>query len=225
MVAVAIGGAALVGGAASIASSNKASSTAADTAAANNALQSQIYNENKETLAPFVAQGAPATNSINALLGLGGDSAATAAAYQTYKDSTGYQASLKQGQNSVTAALGSKGLLDSGAAQKALLTYGQNAEDAKMGTYLSALQGQQNVGLTAASAQAGVSTGYANSVSANNTAASNTASNAALSNASTINSALGNSVSAYGYSQGLGSSYGSGTNAYGINNVTGDGIY
>lgn len=207
-IAAAIAGAAVIGGVASVASSNKAASTAQSTAQANNALQSQIYQQNAATLAPYVKTGNVAGSAVNALLGVSGDPTAANAAFDNYKNSTEYQSRLTQGQNSVTAALGSKGLLDSGAALKSLTKYGQTFASNEFGNYLGNLQTQQQVGLNAASAQAGVGQSYANSVSANNNTASNTVSNAALSNANTVNSALGNIVSAYGYSQGIGSSYG-----------------
>lgn len=223
MVAVAIGGAAIIGAGATVAASSSASDTAKDTAASNNALQAQIYGQNAATLAPFVASGKPAGDAINSLLGLSGDPTAANAAFDAYKGSTEYQSRLKQGQDSVTAALGSKGLLDSGAALKGLTNYGQTFASNEFGNYLGNLQTQQQVGLGAASAQAGVGSNYANSVSANNNNASNVASNAALSQAGSINSALGNITSAYGYSQGLGSSYNATKSAYGI--AGSDGIY
>lgn len=215
-IAAAIAVAGVVGAGASIISSNKASKTAETTAANNNALQEQIYRENEATLAPYVQSGNKATTSIDALLGTGGDPAAANAAYDTYKNSTEYASRLAQGQDSVVSALGSKGLLDSGAALKGLTKYGQTFASNEFGNYLGNLQTQQATGLSAASAQAGVGLGYANSVSANNNAASETTSNAALSQAGAINSALGNIVTGIGYANGLGSSYGGGANAYGI---------
>lgn len=210
MVAVAIGTAVAgaVGAGASISASNKAAKTAKSTAATNNALQQDIYNQNKAALAPY-QDGGKATASLNALLGLGGDTASANAAFDAYKGSTEYTSRLAQGSNSVQAALGGKGLLDSGAGQKSLLKYGQTFASNEFGNYVGNLQTQQQTGLAAASAQAGVGANYANSVSANNNAASTTVSNAALSNAGAINSALGSAVSAYGVSQGMGSSYGS----------------
>jgi hypothetical protein len=68
----------------------------------------------------------------------------------------------------------------------------------EFGKYLGYLGGQQQVGLTAASAQAGVGQGYANAVSANNNNASNTASNAALATGGAINSTISSALSAYG---------------------------
>lgn len=215
MVAVAIVGAAVVGAGASIAASSSASHTARDNAAANNALQTDIYNQNKEALSGYQVSGGRATASIDSLLGLNPDNGAAAKAYDAYKGSTEYQSRLKQGADSVTAGLGARGLLDSGAAQKSLLKYGQTFASNEFGTYLGNLQTQQGVGLTAASAQAGVGQGYANAVTANNNNAANAQENAALSNAGTINGLLNNAASAYAFSQGgLGSSYRSTTPTY-----------
>lgn len=208
MVAAAIVGAAVVGAGASVAASSSASKNAKNTAAANNSLQLDIYNQNKAALAPYMSAGGPATKAINALLGLEGDPTAAKGALKSYYDSTGYDSRLKEGQKSVTAALGSRGLLESGAAQKSLLKYGQEYASGEFGKYLGYLSNQQQVGLTAASAQAGVGQGYANAVTNNNNNASNTASNAALANAGSINGALSSALSAYGLSKGMASSYG-----------------
>lgn len=210
MVAVAIVGAAVVGGAASVASSNKASRTARDAAAQNNALQQDIYQKNTAALSPYVEAGNKATPAIQALLGLGGDPAAQDAAFAKYRDSTGYQFQLGEGQRALTSALGNKGLLDSGAAAKALTKYGQQMGNASFNDYYSKLSGQQQVGLAGASAMAGVGQNYANSVSINNNAAANTVANAALSNANTINGTLSSALGAYALSRGMGSSYGGG---------------
>lgn len=209
--AAAIVGAAVIGGGTAIAASNKASKTAQQTAAQNNAFQQQIYASNKDTLQPYISTGNKATQSIESLLGLGGDSAAANAAFDAYKGSTEYTSRLAEGSKQVTAALGGKGLLDSGAALKALTKYGQTFASNEFGNYLGNLQTQQQTGLGAASALAGNGQNYANAVSANNNAASNTAANAALSNAGAVNSVLGSAISAYGLSQGVGSSYGGGT--------------
>uniref|UniRef100_UPI000A4B7BF4 hypothetical protein n=1 Tax=Novosphingobium rosa TaxID=76978 RepID=UPI000A4B7BF4 len=119
--------------------------------------------------------------------------------------STGYQAALKTGQDSVTAALGQKGLTESGAADKALLQYGQDFANQNIGSYIGQLQTQQQTGLNAAAALTGAGQNYANAVSANNNTAANTIGNAALSSANTINSAIGNFAALTGAA--LGSSY------------------
>lgn len=206
--AAAIVGAAVIGGGASVIASNKASKTARDAATQNNALQRDIYDQNKATLQPYVNTGNKATQSIEALLGLGGDTNAANAAFDAYKGSTEYSSRFNEGQRAVTAALGGKGLLDSGAAQKALLKYGQTFASNEFGNYIGNLQTQQQTGLGAAAALTGNGQNYANAVSNNNNQAANTAANAALSNAGAVNSVLGSALSAYGLSQGVGSSYG-----------------
>lgn len=217
MVAAAIVGSAVVGAGASIASGNKASKTAKQTAQANNQLDQQIYNSNKAELQPYVNSGNAATSSIDSLLGLSGNSASATAAYNQWKNATGYSSALKQGQDSVTAALGAKGLTDSGAAMKALTQYGQDFANQNFETYLGNLQTQQQTGLAGASALAGVGENYATSVTNNNNVAANASENASLNTGNAINSALGNVLSAYTFNQALGSSYGaSGKNAYGL---------
>jgi hypothetical protein len=207
-VAAAIAGAAVIGGGVSLLASSKAAKTEKSIAAKNNALQTDIYNKNAATLSPFVAQGSTATKSINALLGLANDNGAANDAFNAFTNSDGYKFRLDQGAKQVQAALGAKGYLDSGAEDKALLTYGQGVGSDEFSKYLGYLTGQQGVGLTAASAQAGVGTNYANAVSANNSNAANATSNAYLSGAGAINGAIGSGLSAYGLSQGLKSSYG-----------------
>lgn len=205
---LAIVGAAGIGAVASSSAASKASKTAQQTAATNNALQADIYGQNKAALDPFRTTGGRATTAIESLLGLSGDPTAQNAAFETFRNSTGYQDQFKEGQRSVTGALGKSGFLDSGAAQKALVRYGQGQANQSFGNYYSMLAGQQGVGLTAASAQAGVGQNYANAVSNNNNIASETTSNAALARAGQLNNFLGQGLSAYGAYSGMGSSYG-----------------
>jgi hypothetical protein len=228
--AIAIGAVAASGisAVANISASNKAAKTARDTAAANNALQTNIYNQNKETLQPYVNTGTKATQSIEALLGLGGDTTAANSAFDAYKGSTEYTSRFNEGQRAVTAALGGKGLLDSGAAQKAILKYGQTFASNEFGNYMGNLQTQQQTGLGAASALAGNGQNYANAVSNNNNIAADIQSRAAMSNAASISGGLFNALSAYGAGQGFSSSYGGGVlgggrKAYGV--LGSDGIY
>lgn len=227
MVAVAIGGSAIIGGISSAVGASSAAGAAKSAAKANNALQEKIFDENKATLAPFVGQGNLATPAINALLGLGGGTAADQQAqynqaFSNFQNSTGYKFALDQGNKQVQAALGSKGLLDSGAAQKSLTNYGQQAALGSYGQYYGALTGQQGVGLTAASAQAGVGQNFANAVSSNNNNSAAAQGNAALAGSAGINNALGGALSAYTFSQGLGSSYGGSGASNAVLGVGGD---
>lgn len=249
-VAVAIAGSAVVGGVVASKSASNANKTAQQAATQNNALQSQIYDQNRQTLAPYVEAGNRATNSIQALLGLGGSQGqpvyeftpgtyednegggrrfytpgsqtitgytggqtsqeAARAGFDQYRNSTGYDFRQSEGNKSIAAALGRGNMLESGAAVKSAARFNQNIASDEFSRYMDMLQGQQRVGLTGASAQAGVGQGYANSVSANNNNAANAAGNASIATGNAVNQALGGVTSAIGYGAGLQSSYGGG---------------
>jgi len=124
---------------------------------------------------------------------LSGHSGANSAnsAFDQFRNSTGYQFRLKEGMNALNSQYAGAGAIKSGAAMKSATEYGQNFASGEFGNYLNALNNQQGVGLSAAGAQAGVSTNYANAVSANNNNTASTVGNAALANAGNINSLIG----------------------------------
>ena len=76
--AIGLGSAVIGAGASAISASknskaiNKATDAQTASTAQNNALQANIYNQNKNTLAPFVQGGVQAGGQLNAMLGLGG---------------------------------------------------------------------------------------------------------------------------------------------------------
>lgn len=220
-------------------SAANASAAAADRSAE---VQKDIFNQNKQTLAPYVQTGLPATQQINALLGLapttsttdwsayananpelmaafnaqqqnpyygyedvlsgiygkfnmpgtttgaqdlatfaqqwhqqhGGDlgayttttnpQTAANAAFDVFRNSSGYDWRLKQGMNALNSGYAGAGTIKSGAAMKAAVDYGQGQASQEFGNYLGALGAQQGVGVQAAGAQAGVATNYANSL-------------------------------------------------------------
>jgi hypothetical protein len=189
-------------------SSSKAASKAADTSMAvansNNALARDIYGQNKGVLSPFVQGGAAAGQRINALLGLPGvisgygggtfdmngrpvttgmdgePAAAARSAFDAFRGSTGYDFRFGEGMRALNTGFAAQGLLNSGAARKEAVRYGQNIGSQEFGNYLGYLGNQQGVGLSAGSALAGVGQNYANSVMSNNTNAGNNAANALL---------------------------------------------
>jgi hypothetical protein len=218
-------GAAVAGSVISSNASRNAARTAQNVANQNNQLQADIYARNTAALDPYVQAGNTATPAIQALLGLQGTGAGAQAnqnaAFNNFRNSAGYQDQFNEGARAVTSALGNRGLLDSGAAQRALTRYGQAQSNQSFGDYYNRLERQQQIGLAGASAIAGVGTNYANTVSQNNIYAGETAANASLTNAANINSLLQSGVGAYAFSQGLGSSYGNRQNTAAL----GGGIY
>ena len=128
-------------------------------------------------LNPQVNTGVQANTGLGSLLGVGGDPAAQQAAFNNYKNSTGYQFQLDQGNQAVTDSAASKGLLDSGATGKSLEAYGQNLGNTTFNNYLDQLRGLSNSGTTAAgvigsagqqSSSQGTSSGSSTSVGTSN---------------------------------------------------------
>lgn len=216
-VALVAAGVAAAGTVAGAAISSKASkkATAQATAAQqsmnteNNALQLQQYQANAQRLDPFAAQGMQASSAMNALLGFG-DATQANQAFDRYQGSSGYQFRKDEGMNALASNYRARGVSQSGAADKALLKFGQDYGSNEFGRYMGYLGNQQGVGLSAASALAGVGQNYANSVSANNQNAANAVSNAALVNGQNTANAYGTAFNALGNfaGQALGSSFG-----------------
>lgn len=150
-------------------------------------------------------------------------------AFDNYRNSTGYQFRLGEGQKAINSGYAARGLLESGAAQKALLQYGQNFASGEFGNYLGALQGQQSLGLSAANALAGVSTNMGNTVAANNQAAGSALANSQLMGGAAsqnmwagIGGAAANAAGQFGAFK---SSYAPAANPWGIKTPGGGGIY
>lgn len=229
--AVASIGSSIIGGNASKKAAKKAADAQAQVAAENNALQREIYAKNTTNLNPFMQRGNVAGDAINALLGFPsgvGGSGGTGpsarleymsqpyvstttpggarSAFDTFRDSDGYQFRFNEGMNALNTGYAAGGKLQSGAAAKAAIRYGQDYGSNEFGKYLGYLSGQQNVGLSGANALAGVGTGYANAVSANNQSAADAASNAALAKGSATANMFGSIAGGLGSI--LGSSFG-----------------
>lgn len=110
--------------------------------------QSGNYNNSLITnaLSPALGYVTSGGNALSALLGLGGNTEAQNAAFQNYKNSTGYQAALQGGTDAITNAQFAKGLGNSGATLKALTKYGTGLADQYSQNYISNLLGLAGVG-------------------------------------------------------------------------------
>lgn len=101
-------------------------------------------------------------------------------AFDIFKNSTGYQFRVNEGTNALNSGYAGSGLLQSGAALRALDDYRQNMASNEFGNYMAYLGNQQGVGLSGASAVAGVGQNYANSISNQNNAMASVLANSAL---------------------------------------------
>lgn len=77
-------GAAVIGGGASLLASSKATKASEEATAANNALQSQIYQQNSSNLQPYIQQGNAANSALNEWLGLSSGSTSGSAGGQDW---------------------------------------------------------------------------------------------------------------------------------------------
>ncbi|CAB4137448.1 hypothetical protein UFOVP319_34 [uncultured Caudovirales phage] len=124
------------------------------------------------------AQGAPQTGMAQA--GQPNALSQYQDAFNNYRNSTGYQFRLNEGQRALGSNFAARGLSNSGAAARSLSGFNQNMASGEFGNYMNQLAGIQNMGLGAGSAQAGVGQNFVNTVSANNNSAGTAAANAAL---------------------------------------------
>ena len=143
--------------------------------------------------------GGPQGNPTGVLSGAGSPAPSSAAAgapsalsaWDQFRNGTNYNWRFNEGMRSVIGDYATRGALDSGAAEKAKITFGQNFASNELSNYMNLLSNQQAMGLSAASAVAGVGQGYAGNVAAQNTNAANAAANAALARGSAAASQWG----------------------------------
>lgn len=217
LTALALGGAALGG---IVSSSNNKSAANSATAAseratlANNALARETRDINTATFAPIVAQGGVATSYINQLLGIaqpqqpgqfGGNALAPGAAqsgFDAFRQSTGYDFRVNEGNRAITNNAAVNGMLNSGATLKALNRFGQNQASGEFNNYLNTLLGQQSLGSNAASAQAGVANNFSSQVQANNAQNASNIGNAQLARAGANNQFITGLLGAGAYALG-----------------------
>lgn len=123
-------------------------------------------------------------------------------AFDAFRNSTGYNFRLDQGQNALNSGYAGAGLVRSGAALQGLNDYSQNMASAEFNNWLGALEGASNRGLGAASAQAGVGQSYANNVSNLNASNAATQAQLALARSQTTAGAIGALGQIGGYAAG-----------------------
>lgn len=174
---------------ANTASAESAASAAAQQAATENkAVAQNVYNTNVANTGQDVSGGNAADSALEGLLGVGGNPAASQAAFDNYLGSTNYNFVKNQGEQGIATANAPS--FNSGATAKALATY----DTGLAGNALSGYEGQLNnltsAGNTAANTQANAGANYTSAVtSANNNAAKATES-ADIGTAGAENSAL-----------------------------------
>jgi hypothetical protein len=211
--ALIVGAAGVAGAAISSSAASHASDAAAATATRDDALQQETYDSNKALIQPEVDRGSAAADELQGFLGLGGDPAKTAAALQTYLDSTGYQFDREQGLAAVDQSKAAEGLYNSGAAEKDLDSYGEGLAQTYGQQYAQDLSGVAQTGSSAINALTGAAVNNANQQQANNASAVSLAANADVTSANAINALIAKGLSAFALTRGQ-SSFRGAANAF-----------
>lgn len=109
-------------------------------------LQDQ-YNQTRGDLAPYRGAGTDALSALESFYGIGGKSPGNW--QQTLNNLPGYQFQMQSGAKAVNQNLAARGLLQSGAAGKALTQYGQGLGSQYANQYAAGLYGLAGMGETA----------------------------------------------------------------------------
>lgn len=177
-------GSAIAQGAAG-ASAAKSAKQAADK---NLAFNNKVYGDAQGNLQPTIGQGQQAGSALAGLLGIGGDPAASARAFDNFRNSTNYNFLFNQGTNATKTANAPS--FNSGATAKALINYGQGMAGNALSGYENMLAGQQGLGAQSALGLAGVGTNIAGQNAAANNSAAGAAGGAAITGANAFGNAL-----------------------------------
>lgn len=201
-VAAAIGGSAVLGAVMNKHASDGAARAQREGAAsANKTLQDQ-YNQTREDLGGYRGAGNTALQQLMGYYGMG--SAGSNVDYQKILSGLpGYQFQMQSGAKAVDQNLAARGLLQSGAAGKALTQYGQGLGSQYGQQYASGLMGIANLGESAAAQTGAFGQNTANNISGNQTYAGNANAQGSLNTGAAWNQGLQGLAGAAGLYQGM----------------------
>lgn len=221
--AVAIAGAAVVGGATSLIAGNKAANAAKDASAAQVAEAQRQYDQTRADYAPYREVGYNALGKLASMYGVGpaGGAASGAPPDGGFTASPGYQFRLDQGVQAAERSAAARGSLASGGTMKAIQRYGEGLAASEYDNYVSRLAQLAGVGqaATGSTTQAGQTASQTISNALGNAGAARASSYA--NTGSAINGTANNLAALYLYNRGGG--FGAGNvNAYGVTSPTGN---
>lgn len=167
---------------------SNASKAAQQAAATGNAGLQTVQNQTTANLQPFVNQGRSEGSALEDLLGVGGDPAASKAAFDNYLNSTNYQFQLGQGEQAVETA--NAPAFSSSATAKALNTYAQGQAGSALAGYEGLLQTGEGQGIGAGTSLGSINTTNATQQASNDLAAAGVTANADVYGASALTNAI-----------------------------------
>lgn len=191
--AVALAGAAVVGAGASIISGNKAASAQRQAADQSIAEQRRQYDQTRADFAPWREAGGSALNMLSRAYGLNGQTPDQSAFFT----SPGYDFRRTEGLRAIDRNRAARGLLNSGAADKARMAYGEGLAANEYDSWWNRLAGVAGVGQNAANSTAAAGANAANNISNSYMQAGNARASSYANTGSSINSGLNNVLFAY----------------------------
>lgn len=206
MVAVAIGGAAILGAGASIIGGNKAAKaqvTSTNAAIANDQRQS---DQTRADFAPWREAGGLALGGLTRAYGLTGTNPGAVGteqgqpdtgAYGGFFTSPGYQFRLSEGLKAIDRGAAARGALTGGATIKAEQRYGEGLAASEYDAYTSRLAQLAGLGQSATAGTAAAGSTAAGNISSALIQSGNARASSYTNTASAINSGLNNVMSAY----------------------------
>lgn len=196
---------AVAGGAIAAGGAKSAGEAQANAARDASNTQLAMYDQTRTDQAPWRQAGGSALDALTSYYGLPGADGKTPNPTTTAANDNkliqnlpGYQFNLQQGNQAVQRNLAANGLLDSGAAQKALTQYGQGMATQATGQYLNGLQSLAGLGQTATANTGAVGANTANQVGSNQIYAGNAQASGYANQANAVNSGLSGLAGVYG---------------------------
>lgn len=191
MVAVAIGGSALVGAW----SANKSASAAKSAGRDANAESARQFDINQENQRPWLEAGSAALEQQQRLLR--GD-------YSGFLESPDYQAALQLGTRQLDNGATAAGNLWGGGADADRIQFGQQLASQNLGNYWNRLAGLSNTGQTAANQLGAYGQNYAQQYGQNQWGVANARASAYGQMANAATGAINAGIGLYGYNKGYG---------------------
>lgn len=190
----------MAGSAISASAAGSAANAQTAAAAGADATQLQMYNQTRTDQTPWRNAGGQAIGALSSWYGLPTTNAdgtttpanpnAGAADTAMIEQMPGYQFNLQQGQQATERNLAAGGMLDSGAAQKALTQYGQGYAQSASTSYLNGLQSLAGIGQTSVQATGQAGANAANQIGSNQIYAGNAQASGYANQSNAINSGL-----------------------------------
>jgi hypothetical protein len=127
---------------------SKNTSAAKDNYARIEELLNGLKGEGHQLFDPYIGYGTSSGNVLNGMLT--GNDQQFGDLYNRFKNTTGYQETLKAGTNALNTNAANRNLLNSGANLKNISNFGQEHEQQYLNNFYDRLQGQETIGLGAA---------------------------------------------------------------------------